>query len=142
MKTHSLSLSYLGAVLILSGCSKDASPTAPRQEGIYGNWNWVKSVGGPGGGAIITPALAGYTQRIALKPDSTYELYQNDTLVGTTRFSIRREKTIFSSDSADVIHFKDSMRFLSQTISLDGVDTLGLGDLVYDGFGHLYTRIK
>ena len=124
-----------------SGCSKQTSPTEPEPQGIYGNWNWVKSVGGIAG-VTITPASAGYTERLMLKSDNNRESYRNDTLVATTQFTIRWEKSPFSPDSVDVIHYADTIRFMDQIISVICSDTLGLFDLCYDCFGHTYTRTR
>ncbi len=123
------------------GCSKQTSPTEPEPQGIYGSWNWVKSVGGIAG-LTITPAAAGYTERLVLKSDNNCESYRNDTLVATTQFTIRREVTLFSLDSVDVIHYADTNRFMKQIISVIGSDTLGLIDLCYDCFGHTYMRTQ
>lgn len=126
---------------MIAGCSNAVAPREVQLPDMYGNWQWVKSVGGFAG-TTITPATSGYTQRITLKSDNSGEFYKNDTLTVAMRFTIRRERTSFSPDSVDVIHYMDSTRLFSQIVSLVGHDTLALADLCMDCFDHTYVRIK
>jgi hypothetical protein len=139
MNIYRILILIIGATF--AGCSTGTAPTEPRSTDIYGNWRWLQSVGGFAG-TTITPASAGYTQRIVLKSDNSCEFYKNDVLMTTVQFTIRREKTSFSSDSVDVIHYLGSDQLFDQIISLAGSDTLALADLCMDCFHYTYVRIK
>jgi hypothetical protein len=139
MKHSLIVILILGTTIF--GCSTGVAPTEPRLPDIYGNWQWVKSVGGFAG-TTVTPATAGYTQRVVLKSGNTCEYYKNDTLMTTAQFAIYREKTSFSSDSVDVIHYLAPVHFFDQIVSQAGSDTLALADLCMDCFKHTYVRIK
>jgi hypothetical protein len=102
----------------------------------YGKWNWLKSVGGIGGWTLTPPPIV----RVEYERSGLFSYYRNDTLVATTRFVIRREKTFLSSDTCDVIHYQDSLRFVPQAFKV-GIDTLKLTDLCVDCYGHAYKRI-
>jgi hypothetical protein len=146
---------FLSIVVLLStacllpqaGCTKNSSPTQivsndHQSDTTYiGSWNWVKSIGGFAGGTR-TPASEGYNIKIVLKTDSTFELYDNDTLNATTKYYIRREKPYSNSDSIYIIHYRDSIRFHQQFISLIGYDTLNLVDQCMDCYNSFYSRIK
>jgi hypothetical protein len=127
--------------LFLIGCTKKSSPTQASSANTqsdstyFGSWNWIKSSGGFTGGTQ-TPSTVGYTIKIVLRQDSTFESYVRDTLNGTTRF------TIFRRNSVDVIHYADSMRFWQQYIMLIGRDTLELVDQCVDCYSSFYSRIK
>jgi hypothetical protein len=128
--------------LVSLDCSKEEAPTAPTPTGIYGSWNWIESTGGISGNQVLTPASVGYSIRISFTTDGTFQRFRNDTLVGTSGYSISRQKTDFSTDSLDVIVFQDSAHFIRQFIYSASSDSLALGDLCYDCFSHVYTRMK
>ncbi|MGA3286877.1 MAG: hypothetical protein ABSD46_05600 [Bacteroidota bacterium] len=142
ISNHSMFAIFVVTVsLFLIGCSKkssltQASSTDLQSDSTYiGSWNWIKSSGGFTGGTM-TPSTVGYTIRIVLKQDSTFESYHKDTLYATTRFTIYRENSI------DVIHYADSIRFMPKFIILIGRDTLDLVDQCADCYNSLYVRIK
>ena len=139
MKTH-----ILFPVLILiflfninSGCKKDNTVTGPQPTDIYGSWNWLKSAGGFAYQEYFPPP----TMHQVYNEDGTFQLYKNDTLKASTTFTIRREMTGWSSDTANVIHYKDSIQFNPQMFTI-GDDSLILHDLCMDYFTHIYKRIQ
>ncbi|MBI4547810.1 MAG: hypothetical protein HY707_07515 [Ignavibacteriae bacterium] len=104
---------------------------------LYGKWNWLFSVGGFAGHTLRPPPAV----RVEYYPNGSFFYYRSDTLVATTSFTIRREKTILSPDTLDVIHYLDSLRFLPQAFQVDR-DTLRLTDVCIDCYYHVYERIR
>jgi hypothetical protein len=104
---------------------------------IYQKWDWVKSVGGIAY-MTITPASAGYTEQRIYRNDGTMSVLRNGAPFLSTTYTITREKTSFSPNEEDVIHYDDPS-IQPQIMRLEG-DTLSLTDLCYDCFGHTYTR--
>lgn len=108
----------------------------PTSSTIYGKWNWLISEGGFGWLRLTPPPAV----RIEYDRNGLFSYYRSDTLIATTPFTLRREKTIFSPDTCDVIHYQDPLRFVAQLFRIDN-DTLKLTDLCIDCYGHAYRRI-
>ena len=104
---------------------------------IIGKWNWVESFGGIGG-VRLTPESEGYTKTHVYSPDSTFLGFRNDSLMIVAKYSITR-KLVWYKYMAEVLQVGEQ---IEQIIEFWGNDTLGLGDHVVDGFGHLFVRIK
>lgn len=134
-----ISLLTLACTLAIS-CSK-SSPVRSGTDLIYGRWKWQSSVGGFTGHDTVTPAVVGYTRIIRFSENGEYEEFRSDSLIGTTRFTVDREKTIFSPDSLTVIRFADTARFASKVLWKVGVDSLELGDNCVEPYGHVYIRL-
>jgi len=122
---------------INSGCKKNSNITGPQSMGIYGSWNWLKSAGGIAYQEYFPPPI----MRQVYNEDGTFQLYKNDTLKSSTIFTIKREMTGWSTDTANVIHYKDSIQFQPQMFTIDR-DSLILRDLCMDCYIHIYKRIK
>ena len=105
--------------------------------GVYGSWDWLKSAGGLAYQEYFPPP----TTRQVYNEDGTFQLYLNDTLKASTTFTIRKEMTGWSPDTANVIHYKDSIQFQPQMFTIDS-DSLILRDLCIDCFTHIYKRIQ
>ncbi len=104
---------------------------------IYGKWNWLVSTGGIAGHTLMPPPVV----RFEYVHNGLFFYNRNDTLVATTTFLIRREKTFSSTDTCDVIHYRDSMQFVPQAFRVDN-DTLKLSDLCIDCYNHAYRRMR
>jgi hypothetical protein len=104
---------------------------------IYQKWEWVQSSGGFAF-RTLTPQSEGYTQQRIYRNDGTVSILRNGAPYLSTTFSITREKTNFSPNEEDVIHYDDPS-IQPQIMRLQG-DTLYLTDLCYDCYGHTYTR--
>lgn len=141
-------IQFFPAILIFSllttlsnGCIRETSPVSPASSGIYGTWQWVKSTGGIAG-TEQTPGTTGYTVVLVFTADGTYKYYRNTTLIETAHFTIRREQVTGYPNMIDVIHYEHEESHISQAISFNGKDTLNLGDLCIDCFGHQYIRVQ
>ena len=119
------------------GCKKNNTVTGPHPTDILGSWNWLKSEGGFYYQEHFPPPA----MRQVYNEDGTFQLYKNDTLKASTTFTIRREMTGWSPDTANVIHFKDSIQFQTQMFTINS-DSLILHDLCMDCFTHFYKRIQ
>lgn len=108
------------------------------QEDIYGSWNWIRTTGGFAG-VSLTPQSEGYTMKAVFSRGNSASFYKNDSLIWTSKFTVNKEKTIFSEEEMSVIHYESTR--LPQAISIKG-DTLTLSDNAYDGFNMSYVKIK
>ena len=139
MKPRSLITSLIILILLFninSGCRKNNTITGSQSADIYGSWNWLKSSGGFAYQEFFPPPQL----RQVYNEDGTFQLYRNDSLKAATTFTVRREFTGWSSDSVNVIHYKDSAQFQPQMFT-SGNDSLILRDLCIDCFTHIYKRI-
>lgn len=130
--------------MIFSAAILSFSPSCAVAQGrgpsLYQSWEWQCSTGGFGGRDSLTPEKAGYTRKIEFTKKGKYREFRSDTLRVSTRFMVRREKTIFSEDSLHIIRFADSARFPPLVIWKLTQDTLELGDNHVEPFGHRYRR--
>lgn len=132
-----LAVMAIGVLLLISfGCGKK-SVRSEFSHPIIGKWNWVESFGGIGG-VRLTPESEGYTKTYIFNPDFTFLGYRNDSLMITGEYGITR-KLVWDSYMAEVLQIEGQ---IEQIIEFQGNDTLGLGDHMVDGFGHLFVRIK
>jgi len=139
MKKHLRQLVILVISIFLlacAGCGKKAVKSVSYHP-IVGTWSWVESVGGIGG-VRLTPESEGYTKTHVYSPDSTFLGFRNDSLMIVAKYSITR-KLVWYKYMAEVLQVGEQ---IEQIIEFWGNDTLGLGDHVVDGFGHLFVRIK
>ena len=123
-------------LLLCAGCGKKVVKSKSYHP-IVGTWRWVESVGGIAG-IRITPESEGYTKTYVFNPDSTFLGFRNDSLIMVAKYCITR-KLVWNKYMAEVLQVEDQ---IEQIIEFRGNDTLGLGDHVVDGFGHLFVRIK
>ena len=139
MKNHlkCLIILVISMLLLISvACGKKAVKSVSYHP-IVGTWSWVESFGGIGG-VRLTPESEGYTKTYVFNPDSTFLGYRNDSLTITAEYVITR-KLVWDSYMAEVLQIEAQ---IEQIIEFWGNDTLGLGDHVIDGFGHLFVRVK
>jgi hypothetical protein len=140
MKLHALLTALITLIFCLSinyGCRKNNTITGSQPADIYGSWNWLKSSGGFAYQEFFPPPQI----RQVYNEDGSFQLYKNDSLKASTTFTVRREITGWSTDSVNVIHYKDSIQFQPQMFN-SGSDSLILRDLCMDCFTHIYKRIQ
>ncbi|MBI3005819.1 MAG: hypothetical protein HYY49_10455 [Ignavibacteriales bacterium] len=123
----------------LLACSQSL-PTEPNEVSLYYLWTWQFSTGGFSGYDTLTPGRIGFTRKIEFTTDGTFKEFRNDSLWGITQFTITKEKTIFTSDSLQLIRFADTARFAPQVLWKLTLDELHLGDNHVEPYGHVYRR--
>ena len=94
-----------------------------------GNWSWVESCGGIGGGCF-TPATSHYTMKLTFTRDSIEYVYQNDTLITTNNFKILENIIDFGYNT-----FRLAYLVRNDSLFIDQID-------VYDGYQSTYKRIR
>ncbi|GAC1371802.1 MAG: hypothetical protein NVSMB30_11850 [Hymenobacter sp.] len=123
----------------------------PASTEIFGEWQWVSSVGGFTGKAVYTPANTGGERTYRFNRDSTFvEYYKNQYKVVPVKFTMRMEKSFFDHQQHliltiprriylarpdtgfHVIRFRYTVREVSDTLRLD--------EEMADGFEESYRR--
>lgn len=130
-------------VLIVLFLACNSNPINEQSEPITskleGEWLWTQSMGGLTGQIIIAPE----NEKVILKfnSDGYYSQFRNDTLKYSSTYMIKKDRTIYSMDSLDVIFFKD---YIFEKLVLFKLmdDTLEVADNFYDGFGSTYIKIQ
>jgi hypothetical protein len=116
-----------------------AQETAFNENDVYGNWTWLSSSGGLLD-HTITPEDTKKSKRIELTKDHVIMYYAGDSLTVRLHYQIQPEKTIFSDLPVPVLRLTGSTK--TQSITLIGIDTLLLKDNAFDGYRHLYRRLR
>jgi hypothetical protein len=128
-------------IILANGCYSNPTNVQVSQASskLEGGWLWKQSSGGIAG-QIIIPSE---NQKVVLKftSDGRYSQYRNDTLQYSSTYTIKKDKTIYSADSLDVIYFKEYL-FEKLVILQLTKDSLELADNFYDGFGFTYIKIQ
>jgi hypothetical protein len=127
------------SLLALNCHSNPTNTNSSSTTSLTGQWLWVSSSGGISGGVIIPSN--NNKQTLLITSDSLFNEYRNDTLTFSDHFTITKEKTIYSVDSLNVIDFQTSRRFNLSVIRL-AIDTLVLGDNIFDGYIYKYSKIN
>src|SRR5512140_3185882 len=120
-------VALLVLALILTGCGSGSAvkpDTGGSGKGLEGSWLWTESSGGFAGRTTAPPP--GSKVVIAFGTDGEYLESANDSIRVTTRYTIRREKTIYAVDSLQMISFQDP-RVQPKVILRVGPDSLSLG---------------
>ena len=95
-------------------------------------------VGGLQGKVVIPDP--GVRSVLTFTSDGQCYRYLNDTLQLSCSYVVKKEKTIYSVDSLDVIIFQDSTELKKVIVQLTQ-DTLGLGDNMIDGYASTFIRV-
>ncbi|MDP2208872.1 MAG: hypothetical protein Q8K98_08870 [Bacteroidota bacterium] len=141
-----ISINILLLLSIFFGCANKSNPVEPiaPAEGIFGKWDWVKTVPREGDIPIITPGTTGFTKRYQFAQDSTFAAWVNDSIIYQGKYSIKRELNFFTSpDSGDVLSineawFSDGNQWV---INWQHRDTLQLIGLCLDCADQVFSRI-
>lgn len=126
--------------LLCFSCKKENSnePTVDISK-IYGKWDWIGSSGGLTGKSY-TPQSEHQNQRLIIANDNKMSFYINDTLKIQRQFTLRKDKSFLTGDSAYIIHYMPAS--LDQVILKAKTDTLILSDEANDGFTSGYVKHK
>ena len=135
----------LSLLPLLPGCAKPAGP----DNGLVGEWAWVRSQGGMTGAQTYTPASTGVAVRWVFTSDSTFQAYE--TRQGATRqtesgtYSLGSVRSIYNGQSARALRFAPIPsravpgRAVTYVLEELGAQLI-LADNNPDGFGHTYRR--
>jgi len=141
-----------GALLLASsGCKKQETPPAPPvSTELFGEWQWVSSVGGYSGKAVYTPANTGTELTYRFNRDSTFVECLNNNCKAPVKFTVRLEKSFFDHQphviltiprriylappdtGFHVIRFRYTLREISNSLILT--------EEVADGFEEVFRR--
>ncbi len=117
-------------------CKKDNS--FDNSLNLIGEWSWIRTCVGTGT-ACWTPATTHTSGRITFTSDSTYNLYQNDTLMFSTKF---HTYSTISEDGKYTTHIikYDSGFWGMYSLSHDTLSVIDEGGITF--FTSSYKRIK
>ena len=121
----------LVSILLLTSCNSNAIKNS-----LKGEWEWIESSGGIAG-ELITKESEGYSSTIVFKADSV-SFYRNNSLLGTTLYSIEEGVSIYSSEPVNFINYVSEKP--GEVIIYLTKDSLLMGDNNYDGYTSLYIR--
>ena len=144
-----LALAVLSLLTMSSGCkkNKDANPLGLDNK-IFGEWEWVSTIGGLTGNQTSTPASTGVTTTWVFKSDSTFQQYDTrqgvSRLAESTTFSIRSARSIYTGQTTQTLRINRHVSgptvqpatFIIQEIGTQ----LKIADNFPDGFGQTYHR--
>jgi hypothetical protein len=104
--------------------NKVMSPT------IYGNWKVTQISGGIGN-------TEQYPTGLTELYNFTNQYIRTDTSLSQpylANFTLTRGRSIFSSDSVDIVDYHDDMNIINREYSFKTLDTLIMSDHAFDGF--------
>lgn len=122
--------------LVTSGCGNDTQETELPQ--LYGKWIWMQSSGGIDGRTITPDKNESEKYLRFVKPD-IMESYSGDSLDFSRTFTLKKDISIYTSDSLYFI-IDGASSFPKAILGLTE-KTLSLADNFYDGFSELYSRV-
>ncbi|VAX28240.1 hypothetical protein MNBD_IGNAVI01-968 [hydrothermal vent metagenome] len=133
-------VSFVLLIPILAACE---TPTETKKgNDIFGQWQ-LKVISGGFAGISDTLDISKDNYIISFKYGNKFSRYYNDTLTIEGKFKVKKAKTIFSSDSLNIIEYYDysvNINIENDVIGYLANDTLIIGDNYVDGFSRLYKR--
>ena len=92
---HFVSLYVCILLLGIGSCKKNEQP--PVSTEIFGEWQWVSSVGGITGKDVYTPANTGAALTYRFNRDSTFVECLNNRCKAPVKFTLRMERSFFDN---------------------------------------------
>jgi hypothetical protein len=130
-------------VFVLLSCTKvritEKSNSVEAPASLLGTWDWITTFGGFAN-VKYTPASTGERKVIELTADYFFREYVNDRLSHESKFHIVKSTTIYGGDSTLLIVNMATMPYVS--FKIRSLDTLVLYEEAYDGFEHIFKRLK
>jgi len=136
MNTKACLVIFASLALLCIACSdKDClkAEDCLQSEGIYGRWNWTKSIGGLGG-QTVTPQSTGESKHLIID-DFTYSEYEDDELVYQAQYDLAVRADTFNGISTFLI--LDPGNEYAIRISDHELEILEMSP---DGWYHYYER--
>lgn len=138
----------LSLLAFLISCCKDDSENNSENR-IIGKWDWVESNGGITGGKI-TPESAGVTRKLIFYANKSVHVIHNQDTIEKTQYFFSRERSLLSGNVLDFLTINyhinpsdTSFEYPLRHILVELNDNrLIINEDIYDGFLHIYERIK
>jgi hypothetical protein len=134
---------WIALIALLAGCRDPAvqpTPDVPKKTGLVGKWNWIWRTGGFAGG-VLTPAICGCTRTLVFSADSSFSLFQADTLSQAGSYRVYTA-VLAPGDSLRRVIYTVHGRQTADELGYPVGDTLALGTEIADGYRFLYQRAK
>ncbi len=127
-------------IILFVSCKKESSITESTGEDVqlFGKWEWTESCGGFAGGYYYPEE--GKKIVHLFSPDGMYYSFRNDTITNQSKYSLTKQKSIYSGELLDFIVFESKAD--DEVIIKLSADSLILGDNYFDGYTSLYKRVK
>lgn len=130
-----------------SGCKKQEAP--PVSTEVFGEWQWVSSVGGITGKNVLTPAITGVARTYRFDRDSTVVECDNGQCEAAVKFTLRMETSFFDHQQHLILTIPHTLhlppptgvyvirsRYTVREVS----NSLRLTEEVADGYEEVYNR--
>ncbi len=126
-------------LVLAVGLASCGSPTAPEQEPLVGDWQWVQSSGGIAG-LTLTPQSEGYEVLLRFTAAGQAEWWKDGVLTDQTGYETEATKTSSGADGWMVRYERPLWGFGQQEVSFPTSTTLILTDPCCDGFMFEFRR--
>ncbi|MBU0558743.1 MAG: hypothetical protein KJ799_11465 [Bacteroidetes bacterium] len=127
---------FLLCFIFMHGCQTPTDNEPVNK--LFGTWQ-LKIVSGGFTGSTHTIDIHKDNYLVNFQSDNTASYLYNDTLLWTSPFYIKKNRSIYSQDSLDFIYYTNNSRF--DVIWRLSWDTLSLADNGHDGFTRNYIKI-
>ncbi len=138
----------IGLLVLLNACINQTNENIVLQAPVYfqdslarieGQWYWVKSSGGINGITIV-PTVDDQI-RLRYSKDSVYQFIRTERVVNTSKYFIKKNKSIYQQDSINFIYYSDYQQHYDVILKLTK-DSLVFADNYFDGFSRLYVKLS
>jgi len=128
-------LSILILFFAFAACKNQES--VPSKTTLSGKWEWVESQGGKTG--MTVKASAVNNRQLIFTHNGDFEMIENGESKIKTSYVIREGSSITSAEKVPLIYYRSD--YWQQSYHIKG-DSLFLVDEVYDGYRHIYLKIR
>jgi hypothetical protein len=128
----------LSAIILfftILACKKQ--DTAPQESALAGKWEWLESQGGKTG--MTVKASQVNNRQLVFTHNGDFEMIENGESKIKTNYVIREGSSITSAEKVPLIYYRSNYWQQSYQVRRD---SLFLTDEVYDGYRHIYLKIR
>jgi hypothetical protein len=118
----------------------DLEPEKAGLSGIYGSWQWIRSIGGIGGW-MTTPESQKASRTLVFLHPKTVQLYENDSLVYSVPFKLAA-KMLPTQDTIRSLRYSPPWGSLLYMYIWIMGDTLFLNERCADCGSNVYAKIR
>lgn len=130
--------SALFLILLISACSK--TNTTYQHTDLVGGWQFLYAIGGFSGNDSI-PADPEHQKSIWFHADSSYELKNNNQVIGQGIYSIRLDTTMYSDQPLPVVELKTGNQSVVMIFNIKN-NNLSLSETHYEPYTAVYRWIS